>query len=315
MTTQTEMKDEFDLLLDDVLRSVANPELPERVRVQVRTRVWIVPKRPAVVFAPEVFLARMQPQRRSRAAGLALLAMLAHAAAVALIFWAGEMHVHFAAPVSQTILANLMPPPEVPKLADRMGGGGGQRGLTPVVKGQLPKFAETQITPPKAPPMEQPKIPMPQPTVEVQKDLKMTTNDMPNLGMPNAPLVGNSLGNGVGSGMGSGSGAGVGPGMGGNYGGGLRRVGGGVSSPILIWKVDPEFSEEARKAMFMGTVTVNLIVDSKGLPQNVHVIRGVGMGLDERALEAVRQYRFKPAMENGHPVPVQVNIEVQFSIF
>jgi len=62
-------------------------------------------------------------------------------------------------------------------------------------------------------------------------------------------------------------------------------------------------------------VTVSLIVDTEGLPQNVHVIRGVGMGLDEKALDAVRQYRFKPARENGHPVPVQVNVEVRFSIF
>ena len=232
--TKIEMKDEFDLLLDDVLRSVANPELPERVRVQVRTRVWIVPKRPAVVFAPEIFQARMQPQRRSRAAGLAILAMLAHAAAVAVIFWAGAMHVHFAAPVSRSVLANLTPPPAMPKLEDRIGGGGGQRGPTPVTKGQLPKFAERQITAPKAPPTELPKIRMPEPTVEVQKDLKMTDNNMPNLCMPNSPLVGNSMGNGSGSGLGSGSGAGMGPGVGGNYGGGLRRVGGGVSSPILI---------------------------------------------------------------------------------
>jgi periplasmic protein TonB len=62
-------------------------------------------------------------------------------------------------------------------------------------------------------------------------------------------------------------------------------------------------------------VTVNLVVDTHGLPQNVRVIRGVGMGLDEKAKEAVSQYRFKPAMENGHPVPVQVNVEVNFQIF
>jgi protein TonB len=223
-------------------------------------------------------------------------------------------HVQFAAPVKQLIV-NLTPPPEMPKMQDRMGGGGGQRGPTPVTKGQLPKFADQQITPPKAPPMEQPKIRMPEPTIEVQKDLKMANNNMPNLGMPNSPLMGDSMGNGRGSGLGSGNGSGLGPGSGGNYGGGLRHVGGGVSSPEVIFKVEPEFSEEARKAKFMGVVTVNLVVDTKGLPENVRVIRGVGMGLDEKALEAVRQYRFKPAMENGKPVPVQVNVEVNFQIF
>ena len=71
---------------------------------------------------------------------------------------------------------------------------------------------------------------------------------------------------------------------------------------MVIYQVEPEFSEEARKAKFMGVVLVNLIVDSQGRPQNVHVLRGVGMGLDEKAVEAVKQYRFKPAMEGGKPV-------------
>ena len=305
--------DEFDLLLDDLLHSVANPELPERVRVQVHTRVWIAkPKHPPVVFAPEVFLVRMQPKRDARSTAFALLA---HIAAIALIFWAGAAHIRFAAPVKQMTMTNLTPPPEMQLSKARIGGGGGQRGPTPVSKGRLPKLADQQITPPKAPPMAQPKIRMPAPTIEVQKDLKMANGDMPNLGMPNSPLLGSSMGNGAGSGLGSGSGSGLGAGTGGNYGGGLRRVGSGVSAPVVIFKVEPEFSEEARKAKFMGVVTVNLVVDTAGRPQNVHVVRGVGMGLDQKALEAVRQYRFKPALEGGHPVPVQVNVEVQFQIF
>ena len=257
---------------------------------------------------PDRMKTRQDP--RATAASFVIYALL-----ISIILWMVNKHVQFAAPVKQLIVANLTPPPEMPKVNDRMGGGGGQRGPTPVTKGQLPKFADQQITPPKAPPMEQPKIKMPEPTIEVQKDLKMASNNMPNLGMPNSPLMGNSMGNGSGSGLGSGNGSGLGPGSGGNYGGGLRHVGGGVSSPEVIFKVEPELSEEARKAKFMGVVTVNLIVDTKGLPQNVRVIRGVGMGLDEKALEAVRQYRFKPAMENGHPVPVQVNVEVNFQIF
>lgn len=257
---------------------------------------------------PDRMKTRQDP--RATAASFVIYALL-----ISIILWMVNKHVQFAAPVKQLIVANLTPPPEMPKVNDRMGGGGGQRGPTPVTKGQLPKFADQQITPPKAPPMEQPKIKMPEPTIEVQKDLKMANNNMPVLGMPNSPLMGSSMGNGSGSGLGSGNGSGLGPGSGGNYGGGLRHVGGGVSSPEVIFKVEPEFSEEARKAKFMGVVTVNLIVDTKGLPQNVRVIRGVGMGLDEKALEAVRQYRFKPAMENGHPVPVQVNVEVNFQIF
>jgi protein TonB len=163
--------------------------------------------------------------------------------------------------------------------------------------------------------MEEPKIKMPDPTIEVQKDLKMANNNMPNLGMPSSSLIGTSMGNGNGTGIGSGSGSGLGPGSGGNYGGGLRRIGGGVSAPVPIYTPDPEFSEEARKAKFMGVVTVNLVVDEKGNPQRVRVARGVGMGLDEKALEAVRLYKFKPAMEGGKPVAVELNVEVNFQIF
>jgi periplasmic protein TonB len=206
------------------------------------------------------------------------------------------------------------PPPMAPPKANMMGGGGGQRGPTPVTKGQMPKFADTQLVPPKAPPMQDPKIKI-EPTIEVQKDLKMASNNMPNFGMPNSPLIGNSMGNGKGTGLGSGNGSGLGAGSGGNYGGGPKRIGGGVSAPQLIFQVEPEFSEEARKAKAAGNVLVNLWVDEQGHPTHVHVIRGVGMGLDEKAVEAVKQYKFKPAMENGKPVLVELNVEVNFQIF
>ena len=115
--------------------------------------------------------------------------------------------------------------------------------------------------------------------------------------------------------MGSGHGSGLGPGSGGNTGGGPRRIGGGVSAPELLFKVEPEFSEEARKAKVAGNVLVGIWVDTNGNPTHVRVLRGVGMGLDEKAIEAVRQYRFKPGMENGRPVVTEVNIEVNFQIF
>ena len=315
MTTEIQAMDEFDVLLNDVLRTVANPELPERVRVNVQTRVWVremKKPRPAVVFAPEVFLAQMSPKRDVRTTGAAVLL---HVAAMALFFFWGARAIHNNMLARQMELTTLLTPPPMPVAKDTMGGGGGQRGATPVSKGQLPKIADTQITPPKAPPLEAPKIRMPDPTIEMQKDLKMANNNMPNIGMPNSPLIGNSMGNGKGSGMGSGDGSGLGPGSGGGYGGGLRKIGGGVSSPVVIFQVDPEFSEEARRAKFMGVVLVNLVVDPQGRPQNVHVLRGVGMGLDGKAVDAVKQYKFKPAMENGKPVAVELNVEVNFQIF
>jgi TonB family protein len=95
----------------------------------------------------------------------------------------------------------------------------------------------------------------------------------------------------------------------------VRKIGGGVTAPMPIYEVEPEYTPEARKAKFNGIVLVGLIVDTNGLPQNVHVLRGVGMGLDENAVAAVKQYKFKPAMEAGKSVPVEVNLEVNFKIF
>ena len=153
-----------------------------------------------------------------------------------------------------------------------------------------------------------------EPTIEVQKDVKMESS-LPQIGVASSPVVGMSMGNGSGSGLGSGNGSGLGPGSGGNTGGGPKRIGGGVSAPVLIYSVDPEFSEEARRAKAAGHVMVALWVDEKGLPTHVRVLRGLGLGLDEKAVEAVKQYRFRPSMENGKPVTVQMNIDVMFQIF
>jgi TonB family protein len=94
-----------------------------------------------------------------------------------------------------------------------------------------------------------------------------------------------------------------------------RKVGGAVSAPTLAYQVSPQYTDQAKKAKLNGIVLLSLVVDAQGLPQNVRVVRGVGMGLDEKAIEAVKQYKFKPAMENGEPVPVQLNMEVNFKIF
>ncbi|GGA60605.1 hypothetical protein GCM10011507_10170 [Edaphobacter acidisoli] len=241
------------------------------------------------------------------------IAVVVHGLIILMIAFLLAKKVKFSAPVKQQELTDVKIPPMAPMKKEAMGGGGGQRGPTPVTKGTPPKFSETQITPPKAPPLQPPKIAV-EPTIDVQKDVKMASS-IPQLGVANSPIVGFSMGNGRGTGMGSGNGDGLGPGSGGNTGGGVRHIGGGVSAPVLIYSVEPEFSEEARKAKVAGNVLVSLWVDQNGLPSHVRVIRGVGMGLDENAVAAVKQYRFKPAMENGKPVTVELNVEVNFQIF
>jgi TonB family protein len=145
---------------------------------------------------------------------------------------------------------------------------------------------------------------------------------MPNYGDPLAKLgaasngtgSGSGIGSGSGGGVGSGRGAGMGPGEGGGFGGGVYRIGGGVSAPSLIYKVEPEYSEEARKAKHQGTVVLDVVVDDKGMPQNVRVIRAIGLGLDEKAIEAVSKWRFKPGLKDGRPVAVRASIEVNFRL-
>jgi len=92
----------------------------------------------------------------------------------------------------------------------------------------------------------------------------------------------------------------------------IYHVGGEVSSPKLIYAPNPEFSEKALKANYQGACVVTLIVDAQGKPQRVKVVRHLGMGLDQKAVEAVQQYKFTPALLHGEPVSVEVHIEVNF---
>ena len=95
----------------------------------------------------------------------------------------------------------------------------------------------------------------------------------------------------------------------------LYRVGGGVSAPVPLNSVQAEFTDAARRAKYQGVCLVSTIVDRNGMPQDVRVVRKLDYGLDQSALDAVRRYRFKPAMRNGEPVPTMVTIEVNFRLY
>ena len=205
------------------------------------------------------------------------------------------------------------------------GGGGGDRSIIEANKGKLPERAKDTITPPQPQTIEKPKLPDP-PTINVQKNIQLPDNmNMPMIGMKQSANVtlasagggnGAGMGTGSGGGMGPGGGNGYGPGYGGNAGGGVYQVGGRISLPVLVVQPEAEFSDEARRAKYQGLCLIGLIVDAQGNPQNVHVVRALGMGLDEKAMEAVRQYKFKPAMKDGKtPVPVELTIEVNFRLY
>ena len=206
------------------------------------------------------------------------------------------------------------------------GGGGGNHDVVPVSKGHLPKLDPKPIIQPQAQTVKDPIIPV-VPAIDVQKNIKLPDNpNLPNIGafqstnnvvLSNGSGSGGGMGTGNRGGLGSGNGNGLGPGEGGNTGGGLRRVGDGVSAPKAIYQPEAEFSDEARRAKYEGTVVVTLIVDANGNPQNVHVTRTLGMGLDEKAVEAVQKYKFKPALDQktGKGVPVMVSVEVRFRLY
>jgi len=213
------------------------------------------------------------------------------------------------------------PPPPVMQVAQVPGGGGGggAQQVEAPTKGHPPTVAKMPIVH-----LEQAKISLPKLAVEPTTQIRLQQDTtLPQLGVSQSQQVAlasqgsgsnSGFGIGMGGGIGQGHGTGMGPGGNSGYGGGVMNVGGGVSAPRVIHSVEPQFTPEARQAYHQGVVGIQLIVDSQGNPQNVHVVRQLGMGLDERAVEAVKQYRFSPAMYQGHAVSVQMVINVEFRL-
>jgi len=203
------------------------------------------------------------------------------------------------------------------------GGGGGARAVLQAPKAKLPKVEQQPVAPPMIIRNDHPKL-VATPAIKMPQNIRLAETNMPSLGDPRTSVVGpasngtgvsGGIGTGSSGGIGSGGGIGYGPGQGAGSGGGIYHVGGGVSAPQVIYAQQPEFTDAARQAKYQGVCVVSLIVDAQGNPQRVQIIQHVGMGLDEKALEAVRHYKFKPAMLQGHPVPVEVHINVNFRLY
>ncbi|HEV2988947.1 MAG TPA: energy transducer TonB [Candidatus Angelobacter sp.] len=221
-------------------------------------------------------------------------------------------------------------PVMTPKVAKKQlagGGGGGEHAKLFENKGHLPKIAPQQFTPPTVEIRNTaPKLVM-EATIVAPPNVKLPDNpNLPNLGNPMSSRVtgpvsngtgsGGGIGSGNGGGVGSGSGPGHGPGQGGGYGGGVYKIGEiGVSAPVPKFTPDPDYSEEARKSKTQGMVTVGAIIGADGRPRNLHIIRSLGMGLDQKALEKVKTWLFEPGKKDGQPVAVAMNIEVDFHLY
>jgi TonB family protein len=128
------------------------------------------------------------------------------------------------------------------------------------------------------------------------------------------PGSGGGAGSGEGTGIGEGQGTGIGEGEGGGEGGGPYRPGSGIEPPSLLREVKPDYTENARQRGIEGDVVMEIVVRRDGSVGDVRVMQGLGYGLDERAIEAVRQWRFSPARRRGQPVDVLVEVAMEFKI-
>ena len=204
------------------------------------------------------------------------------------------------------------------------GGGGGVHADTPASRGALPRFAREQVVPPvvridNAAPL----LPV-EPTLVGNTEIKPVAFNYKDWGDPNGVVGKPSGGPGTDGGIGTGHGTGVGPrkgpghGPGGGEGGGevgfLGLGGGAATQPVLLSKTEPEYSEEARKARLTGTVVLHIVVDAQGLAKDITVSRSLGLGLDDRAIEAVKKWKFKPGRVNGKPAAVEAYVEVNFRL-
>lgn len=200
----------------------------------------------------------------------------------------------------------------------RAAGGGGHHEKAPATKGHLVKIAARQFVPPTIRVTNPNPRLIIEPTIEGPPDLVYKT--LPIVGDPLSQILGSSAGSGGPSGIGNSHGTGIGNKSGssaGDGGSGIGTVyppGNGVTLPVLIHRMEPEFSEEARKAKYSGTVLIRADIDSSGHARNLRLTRSVGMGLDEKAIEAVAQWLFKPGTKAGKPVAVSAVIEVSFRL-
>lgn len=205
---------------------------------------------------------------------------------------------------------------------DDAGGGGGTRSGTPASIGNLPRRATRQFVVPMVQPLNPNPVISMEPTIIANPEIVVPQLNLAQLGDPHGvagpPSNGSGKGGGIGDGNGTGVGDGDGPGAGLGRDGGVAPIRSGfqgaATEPVLLWKSEPEYSEEARKAKVQGSVMIRAEIDARGQIRNLTIAHGLGLGLDERAVEAVRTWRFKPATRNGKPVPANALIEVSFRL-
>jgi protein TonB len=296
------------------------------------------------LFIPSVFsdpeeLALERAQGRTRKMEAGMLSLFVHAVIIALVFL--FIHQHGEALPQKEEMVYVSNPIVSPYEGDGRegggGGGGGKNQPAPPATGRMPETAPVQMI---APDPDNPRPLLPaqdilsevasvQMPIDIPQDQSLPIGDImapPNYSSSSGPGSGGGIGTGRGTGVGSGTGAGVGPGSGGGMGGGSGGgigsgvgpyvPGNGVKPPEVLYKPLPYYTEEARKARAEGIVLIQAVVRKDGTVDSFKVIRGLGFGLDESAINTIAtKWRFKPGTLNGRPVDVQANIEVTFRLY
>ena len=244
-----------------------------------------------------------------------VFSFLSHTALIVLIasgIWVGRVPLMKKTTISELTFAPV----------GKGGGGSGNNSPIPITKGTPPKMSEQQLAPPVVVVRNSHAILPVQSTVVGPPNVTLPqSNQIGDLISTNVviPSDGSGSGGGAGSGSGTGLGGGAGLGVGSGFnrgaGGGVLTLDGDIVAPRPIYDPEPEYSEEARKVKQQGTVILSLIVDAQGRPRNIHIARALGMGLDEKAVEAVSKWKFNPGTKDGKPVAVKINVEVAFRLY
>jgi protein TonB len=206
------------------------------------------------------------------------------------------------------------------------GGGGGNKMPDPPKKAEIPgreKITVPAVKPPTPTPEIKPETPKPEEQINIPaQTMAAATTTAPGVIDSNEATtsqgvgVGGGAGTGGGTGIGQGQGSGLGAGSGGGTGGGVYRPGNGVTVPVLLREVKPAYTAEAMRAKVQGTVLVECVVLADGSVGNVQIIKSLdsAFGLDQEAIKAARQWRFRPGVRQGEPVPVLITIELSFTL-
>jgi protein TonB len=248
------------------------------------------------------------PTARSQATSLAV-----HATAIALLLFFTS-HSFFTAPPPTSMRKTADPvvllPPKLIRVTVTERGGGSNTSPEPARQGVPPPRSTRAFVPPEV--HTNPQIPIP---VTIDFDVPVINVALNDLGNPLSKFAGRGLGGKNGDGIGeSPGGRGIGDGEPGRPGFTPGRIGTPTKPAVLIYRVDPEFSEDARKAKYQGIVVLMIDIGVDGRAHNPKIVQTPGLGLDAKAVEAVAQWRFRPASRDNKPVASTARVEVYFHL-